>query len=245
LRAASPTNTESWNGILTDIDLLINDPKFEELKNSFAGYLGAIQAQKYNINKFLERIEEAQDLISNIKSMGLSLPTKKSFSGYLGQIATKEEAAGKLRCFAIVDSLTQSTLNPLHNALFDLLSKIPNDGTFDQDASVRRCQEKALKAGCAWSFDLSAATDRLPADLSARILDKIFGEAVGEFAVALLTQRDFHISESIRKTYGNESTLETVRYKVGQPMGAKSSWAMLAITHHWILQYVSPTPKGI
>lgn len=28
----------------------------------------------------------------------------------------------------------------------------------------------------------------------------------------------------------------SVRYTVGQPMGALSSWAMLAITHHFIVQ---------
>jgi len=32
--------------------------------------------------------------------------------------------------------------------------------------------------------------------------------------------------------YGNH----TVSYAVGQPMGALSSWAMLAITHHLIVQ---------
>jgi hypothetical protein len=30
-----------------------------------------------------------------------------------------------------------------------------------------------------------------------------------------------------------------VKYAVGQPMGALSSWAMLAITHHYILQYAN------
>lgn len=28
-------------------------------------------------------------------------------------------------------------------------------------------------------------------------------------------------------------------YSVGQPMGALSSWAMLAITHHMVMQYCS------
>lgn len=32
---------------------------------------------------------------------------------------------------------------------------------------------------------------------------------------------------------------EYIRYAVGQPMGALSSWAMLALTHHFIVQYAA------
>jgi hypothetical protein len=80
----------------------------------------------------------------------------------------------------MVDNLTQSILRPLHLALFDLLRQIPNDGTFDQDASVKRSMEKALKSNCAFSFDLSAATDRLPVVLSSEILSKILGIPLGD-----------------------------------------------------------------
>lgn len=34
----------------------------------------------------------------------------------------------------------------------------------------------------------------------------------------------------------NPEQSPTVRYAVGQPMGALSSWAMLALTHHFIVQ---------
>lgn len=100
-------------------------------------------------------------------------PTKTSSRSPFGQISLKEEAAGKLRVFAMVDNLTQSILRPLHDALFELLRLIPNDGTFDQDASVARSSEKAEKYGCAFSFDLSAATDRLPASVSAKVLSNL------------------------------------------------------------------------
>lgn len=102
-----------------------------------------------------------------------------SGSSSLGQLAFKEEAAGKLRVFALVDSVTQSLFTPLHDSSFDLLRLIPNDGTFDQEASKARSREKAIKYNCAYSFDLSAATDRLPAALSAAILDNIIGGGVG------------------------------------------------------------------
>lgn len=92
----------------------------------------------------------------------------------LSQLALKEEAAGKVRVFALIDSISQSLLRPLHDACFDILRMLPNDGTFDQDASVKRSSEKVEKYGVAYSFDLSAATDRLPAKLTAAIFQDLF-----------------------------------------------------------------------
>lgn len=97
----------------------------------------------------------------------------------MGQLAFKEEAAGKLRAFALVDVWTQSLLEPLHSSLFSLLKIVPNDGTFDQDASVNRSSAKSMKSGCAYSFDLSAATDRLPIKIQIAILNVFFGNDLG------------------------------------------------------------------
>jgi len=108
-----------------------------------------------------------------------NLRCKKSIVDPLGQLAFKEEAAGKLRVFALVDIWTQSLLKPLHKSLFALLRVIPNDGTFNQDASVRRSSEKAKVSGCAYSFDLSSATDRLPIIYQSALLDRILPVKVG------------------------------------------------------------------
>lgn len=155
------------------------------------------------------------------------MPLKKGASGNaLSQFAIKEEAAGKVRVFALMDSWTQSVLKPLHEALFQILKAMPNDGTFNQDASVQRSIEKAKSAGVAYSFDLSAATDRLPALLTANILTSIFGiEELGKAWLKLMTDRDFSFGPQVLKKYphllldqGNK-----YRYAVGQPMGGLSS----------------------
>jgi len=147
-----------------------------------------------------------------------------------GQFAVKEEAAGKLRVFALGDSISQSILSPLHSALFSLLKVLPNDGTFDQDASVKRCQDKATSSGKAFSFDLSAATDRLPGKLSAKILGDLFSPDLGRAWYQLLVNRDFAFANNTVTKYSG--TNDVLRYAVGQPMGFLSSWPMLAITHH-------------
>jgi len=59
-------------------------------------------------------------------------------------------------------------LKSLHNALFDILSNIEQDGTFDQMSPIHKLMEKGFKEF--YSFDLSAATDRLPIDLQVRVL---------------------------------------------------------------------------
>lgn len=53
-------------------------------------------------------------------------------------------------------------LRPIHLMLFGLLKNIPQDATFDQDRGVQMGIQLLKKSGIAYSYDLSAATDRLP-----------------------------------------------------------------------------------
>lgn len=107
-------------------------------------------------------------------------------------------------------------LKPIHQFLFSFLESLPNDGTFDQNASVQRCAEKVKLTGRSFGYDLSAATDRLPISLQVEILKPILGQELAEAWRTLLVDRDYYLSN---KTYGNH----IVRYAVGQPMGALSS----------------------
>lgn len=96
----------------------------------------------------------------------------------LGKLALKPEAAGKIRVFAIVDNWTQWLLEPLHSSLFTLLRKIPTDGTFDQLAPVKRL--RLTRKSEVFSFDLSAATDRLPLQFQKIILGPVLGIHLAE-----------------------------------------------------------------
>lgn len=150
-----------------------------------------------------------------------------------GKLAFKLEPAGKVRVFAIIDIWTQSLLAPLHKDLFSMLRKLPNDGTFDQDASFRRCIEKAKLYNCAFAFDLSSATDRLPVDLQAGVINLIYNHPfLGNFWKDLLVGRRFIVRSEMFPDLQGEDYL----YATGQPMGGLSSWAMLAVTHHLIMQ---------
>jgi len=81
-----------------------------------------------------------------------------------------------------------------------------------------------------YSFDLSAATDRLPIDLQVQVLSLLIGRKGAEAWRDLLVGREYR---AVSKQYNINTRL---KYAVGQPMGALSSFAMLGLTHHVILQ---------
>lgn len=161
----------------------------------------------------------------------------------LGALSVVEEP-GKKRIVAMVDIWTQWMFYPLHKALFKRLGKTPQDGTFDQTKPVERLLEKAKKEGRKhfWSFDLSAATDRLPLRLQVELLSAFTCAKYAALWGQALTDRDYRVPKEFATTHGRkapEGMRGHVRYAVGQPMGAYSSWAMLAMVHHAIIQFAA------
>jgi len=171
------------------------------------------------------------------RSLGQMLHPLYQTTGYTGKLGFKMEAAGKVRVFAMLDPWTQLIMYPLHKSLFEILShnKVV-DGTFNQLDPIRRIKEgKPL-----YSMDLSAATDRLPLTLQRSLIQKVFNLSDLEASAwaQLLVDRDFQVIHRDLKS------VNSVRYSVGQPMGALSSWAMLAFTHHLIVQYCASLVYG-
>jgi hypothetical protein len=73
--------------------------------------------------------------------------------------------------------------------------------------------------------DLSAATDRLPIRLQTTVLSHLIGQELANAWAGLLVKRSYRTPDGT-----------AVQYAVGQPMGAKSSFPMLALTHHVIIR---------
>lgn len=153
-----------------------------------------------------------------------------SASAPLGRLGLKEEAAGKVRVFAMVDPYTNWVLKPLHKILQKYLRGIPQDGTFDQHKPVKLLQSKGHKSF--WCYDLSAATDRLPLAIQTALLSPVLGEERASIWGRLLTEREYTL------------LMDSYKYAVGQPMGALSSWVMLALTHHFIVQLAALRAKA-
>jgi len=151
---------------------------------------------------------------------------------YSGKLGFKQEAAGKVRVFAMVDPWTQLVLAPFHRVLFNFLSKHRSiDGTFNQLRPIQRIP----KGYPLYSMDLSAATDRLPIMLQTPLIRQVFNLSIDEAKAwqGLLVERSYEVKHKYLRD------VKSVKYSVGQPMGALSSWAMLAFTHHLIVQFAA------
>jgi hypothetical protein len=186
----------------------------------------------------------------------------------IGKLAYKQEPAGKLRVFAMLDPFSQWILKPIHDGIFGMLRLIKQDATFDQRGAVARftLEIKDRKVKNVYSFDLTAATDRLPVNLQGVLISYFIGEQAAHAWIEFLTSRWFALPSVFGKerltsvkqlgvstpspylqtrvahvhTRGvlHEAAFEQVthvKYAVGQPMGAYSSWSMLALFHHLIV----------
>lgn len=184
---------------------------------------------------------------------------------HLGKLAFKIEPAGKIRVFAMVDCFTQWLLEPIHSACFTFLKSFKRDATFDQTKVLNDFVNDLKSRGITrvFSFDLSSATDRLPLTVQSAILSALYGTDLGEPWASLLVDRWYQIpypewnpaavscrylgidphnpGDNIKVKWvewkGRRTPfVDSVRYATGQPMGALSSWAMLAITHHTMVR---------
>jgi hypothetical protein len=153
-----------------------------------------------------------------------------------GKLGFKEEP-GKIRVFAMMNLVTQTLMQPLHSWIFRHLRLIPNDGTFDQVKPVNRLL-KRIGTERFWiaSYDLSAATDRLPLALQISLLRPLLGDELTDLWSYFMVGHPYELPR-VAKSYNLGFSM--VWYAVGQPMGALSSWAMLALTHHAIVQYAA------
>jgi len=146
---------------------------YELLKNTgllstVESYLKVVKGDLFN--SILDNIRYVSKW--KITSLGYKYP-------YLGRLAFKEEPAGKLRVFAMVDVITQSLLKPLHDSMLSLFRLIPNDATLDQSKSFDRAVKLSLKYNQSFGYDLSSATDRLPISSQKALLNNLYG--IGDY----------------------------------------------------------------
>jgi hypothetical protein len=164
----------------------------------------------------------------------------------VGRLFNFAAPGGKLRTVAICDYWTQLACKSVHDYLFQLLKTFPSDGTFDQQGVVDAYWKRGLKPH--WSYDLKAATDTIPLDLYIYCLAPLLQQKGETYEKGLerarlwsklLTDREFAIPSPRKGEQGHNGCIQyrTIRYATGQPMGALSSWASLAIVHHALVQF--------
>jgi len=146
----------------------------------------------------------------------------------LSKISMISEGGGKTRNIAIIDFWSQNALVWIHDTVMDILRKKKTDSTYNQEDGFARVIELANRTGYCASFDLSSATDRFPVSIQKEVVKLLFGEQVGEDWAKVLCDRDFVTPDG-----------KLIRWAVGQPLGALSSWGVFALTHHFIVKYAA------
>lgn len=241
-----PTTRTNIGSVLTDLYLWVHEDEglwasIRKLWAPAAAFAQSALAQAKAVFKQLEDFGVKGDYGRFFAQRADGVYRSDPLPGFstpwgLGKLSFIPEPAGKIRVVAMVDSLTQMILRPLHDAVFEILRKIPQDGTFDQVAPAYRLAAKKFKA--LWSYDLSAATDRFPVCLQQALLSYLIGPRVALAWTRLLTGRTFRVPRRVsEKQRVPRGTPETVHYAAGQPMGAYTSWAVFALSHHFLIQF--------
>lgn len=125
----------------------------------------------------------------------------------LSRLSVVYKTAGKARVIGITNYWVQVALYPLHKEIFKFLGKLPTDGTYNQLGPVWALRADGSKY---YSYDLSAATDRIPRLIQRDVLCQYITPRLADLWCSLVDM-PFKFRDDV------------VKYAVGQPMGAYSS----------------------
>lgn len=155
-------------------------------------------------------------------------------NGQFRRIYSFGDKEGKTRVIGIMDYWSQTVLRPIHKEINKILMGLEEDCTFDQTNWYLK-----LPTSCTYySFDLTNATDRLPIKHQKLIISKLFNKRIADLWEAILVNYPF----------SSKDLKDPILYGSGQPMGAYSSWPIMALQHHCLVHYaallVGQCPKG-
>lgn len=94
--------------------------------------------------------------------------------GHLGKLSIVKDVPGKSRVVGITNYWIQVSLKPLHDSILELIKQVKTDGTYDQLGVINRLPKGEGQRYT--SYDLSAATDRLPIEIQRDVLGLFIGK---------------------------------------------------------------------
>jgi hypothetical protein len=179
-----------------------------------------------NDPELFEAIQTVQEQLKDVSPMETSVPAREhSIHSKLTQFPEK---SGKTRTIAVVDYYSQRCLKPLHDSIMKLLSSLVSDGTYSHQNVGKFAQQKTKEKSFIYCADLTAFTDRFPAEIQRVLLFELLkNDVLSQALWTLLAKRTFVVAWS----------KETVTYQCGQPMGAYASWPLCSLAHHLLVEY--------
>lgn len=115
-----------------------------------------------------EKINTLKEAVVKIPELSYLINITKSNN--IRKISYFPDRELKVRIIAVGDYFSQTALRPLHQYLFRILKRLPQDMTFHQGEfkSSYKIHNKF------YSLDLTAATDRFPIELIRKVLEGRF-----------------------------------------------------------------------
>jgi hypothetical protein len=215
--ANSPNSGHSSVNYLADVAGLLNSPELYESVLRLAGHF--------------RNGEGFKNIVTNLQWYAAADPVYQKQKIH-SRLVTFTAPGGKSRIIAVADWVSQTALSAIHKTQFQFLQQLPADRTFDHRSGLDIVEPDKFNY---YSIDLSAATDRRPRVLQARLIARLFhklgldGEGIARDWLAVV-DRSYHTRNSSLASYAKE-----IRYEVGQGMGLFSSWSSMAILHHYIV----------
>lgn len=181
------------------------------------------------VGREVQSVRDANEFETTIrqKLMEFKIPDAP-FCG--GRLCYAYPGAGKRRVFAIGNYVNQRLLYPVHEWLMNVLRTLPMDGTFNQTKPLERLRGSKVT----FSYDLKAATDRWPLRFLDATMIFFFGKSFSHSAVlSTLGDNSFDVPHI-------EGT-DKIAFNAGQPLGYYGSWAVFALSHHFLVWLAADT----
>lgn len=137
----------------------------------------------------------------------------------------------KRRAIAVPNRFVQAGLEPLRQFCLEILERMPEDCTFDQNKFTSRVSQTLREGNYVGSADLSAASDNLPRQIGLDYLQSIAMLLPPKKAEIILD--DLSAFEAVCEgPWENDEFFDS--FETGQPLGTLPSFPILALSNHLI-----------
>jgi hypothetical protein len=267
---SSPTRRAPIPVLLDNGDIWITSEKEDSLSFDDMASVCKLPLVSGHVSRYVNYYSDAlwinrPTLVRNYLAQNVQVHNPKMYQYFpVGKIGFIQEKGAKLRAIANPFRIFQVALEPLGNALLDILQSLPWDCTFDQEKGVNFVQDSLLLGKEVSSIDLSSATDKFPLKIQRELVLSILrNSACNNREVANSLYRETQQTQGNIPQYEGQGPVDLeeslnifceisrgdwffkiqnqpqwISWQKGQPLGLHPSFAMFALTHGILLRNI-------
>lgn len=154
-----------------------------------------------------------------------------------GYVDHKIQTDGKVRWFYAAPRWQNEMFKQYSRSLYDTLRAIQEDCTFDQNKGVRQVQSWLKDNDRCYSIDLSAATDAFPWSITKKAISNLCPPSAKQtWKKFIQLYQTLVIDPGAMIRTPIDIDFIHVTWTKGQPLGAQASFAMFALSHHYVVR---------